>query len=100
MFLLYFIARLGDRILAVNGVDCDELDYDAVIDHLRNVPGQVELLVVRPTDLSSDPSTLMSYSARVKSRSYDLLSEHQSLKSGSATLDSFSNSSSNSGGSP
>ena len=84
----------------MNGVECDELDYDAVIDHLRSVPCQVELLVVRPTDLSSDPSTLMSYSARrVQSRSYDLLSE-QSVKSGSATLDSCSNSSNTRSGSP
>lgn len=40
----------GDRILSVNGTDCDELDYDQVIDQMRRIPRDVELLVLHRDD--------------------------------------------------
>lgn len=40
----------GDRILSVNGIDCDELDYDQVIDQMRRIPRDVELLVLHRSD--------------------------------------------------
>ncbi|XP_046642989.1 tyrosine-protein phosphatase non-receptor type 13-like isoform X1 [Daphnia pulicaria] len=40
----------GDRILSVNGLDCDELDYDQVIDQIRRIPRDVELFVLHRPD--------------------------------------------------
>lgn len=42
--------RVGDRILSVNGLDCDELDYDQVIDQIRRIPRDVELFVLHRPD--------------------------------------------------
>lgn len=41
---------VGDRILSVNGLDCDELDYDQVIDQIRRIPRDVELFVLHRPD--------------------------------------------------
>ncbi|XP_057375054.1 tyrosine-protein phosphatase non-receptor type 13-like [Daphnia carinata] len=43
----------GDRILSVNGLDCDELDYDQVIDQMRRIPRDVELLVLHRSDAAN-----------------------------------------------
>lgn len=49
--------RAGDRILSVNGLDCDELDYDQVIDQMRRIPRDVELLVLHRSDAANVSST-------------------------------------------
>merc|ERR1740128_917866 len=36
----------GDRIVSVNGVGCDDLDYSQVIDQLRRIPRDIELRVL------------------------------------------------------
>ena len=46
----FFTRSAGDRILSVNGLDCDELDYDQVIDQMRRIPRDVELLVLHRPD--------------------------------------------------
>ena len=37
---------VGDRIVSVNGVGCDDLDYSQVIDQLRRIPRDIELRVL------------------------------------------------------
>jgi len=36
----------GDRIVSVNGVGCDDLDYNEVIDQLRSIPRDIEMRVL------------------------------------------------------
>ena len=43
-FGCYFFS--GDRIVSVNGVGCDDLDYSEVIDQLRSIPRDIEMRVL------------------------------------------------------